>query len=113
MQPGETKCSSRIRCHHLLKTFWNDGVHDGPHQHDGGGWGANLDNDNASTFAVALARDLELGPQVENRNNFAPKIDDAFDVIRHPGDRRYGTQPDDLADAKDRQPVGLQAQLKG
>jgi len=22
MQPAETKCSSRIRCHHLLKTFW-------------------------------------------------------------------------------------------
>jgi len=22
MQRAETKCSSRIRCHHLLKTFW-------------------------------------------------------------------------------------------
>jgi hypothetical protein len=23
MQPAETKCSSRIRCRHLLKTFWD------------------------------------------------------------------------------------------
>ena len=93
---------------HLL-----DGVHDGPHQHDGGGRGANLDDDNAGAFAVALARELELGPEVENRNDFAPEIDDALDVLRHPGDRRDGTQADDLADAEDRQPVGLPAQLEG
>ncbi len=76
----------------------------------GGGGVPNLDDDDAGPFAVALGGELELGAQVENWDDFAPEIDDAFDVGRHPGHRRDGTEADNLPDAENRQSIGLLAQ---